>query len=158
MSQNRHLNSNKSTVPPPNPTALWVIVRQRYLFVDPFVCRVSKSNGLEIFGTPCNTLLHCTVPWKVLSNIISKLGLEFGVALSLRSVILTDRKKTVHFWAALHFYSIANFVVLWLNWLQMTSLNLLDTRRLLLESFKSKGNKSNALKNCPVLFFVPSWR
>ena len=40
----------------------------------------------------------------------------------------------------------------------MTSLNLLDTFRVLLdhlESFKSKGNKSNALKNCPVLFLYP---
>ena len=43
------------------------------------------------------------------------------VPLSPTSVVLTDRKRTVHFWAALHFYSIANFVASWLKWLQMIS-------------------------------------
>ena len=44
--------------------------------------------------------------------------------LSPTSVVLTDRKRTVHFWAVLHSYSIANcvtanFVASWLKWLQM---------------------------------------
>ena len=36
----------------------------------------------------------------------------------------TDWQKddsAVHFWAALHFYSVANFVALWLKGLQMIS-------------------------------------
>ena len=41
------------------------------------------------------------------------------LALSPTSEVLTNRKRTVHFWAALHFYSIANFVASWLKWLQM---------------------------------------
>ena len=42
-------------------------------------------------------------------------------SLSPTSVVLTDRKRTVHFWAALHFYSIANFVSSWLKWLEIIS-------------------------------------
>ena len=38
--------------------------------------------------------------------------------LSLTSVV-DWQKSTVHFWAVLHFYSIANFVASWLIWLQM---------------------------------------
>ena len=40
--------------------------------------------------------------------------------LSPTSVILTDRKRTAHSWAALHFHSIANFDAS-LKWLQMIS-------------------------------------
>ena len=70
--------------------------------------------------------------------------------LSPTSVVLTDQKKTVHFWAALHFYSIANFVASWLKWLQMITndskwLHLThDSFGVLsdhLESFKSNGDK-----------------
>ena len=71
------------------------------------------------------------LPNRFLSLInISKIALIFphckysgiwGAALSPTSVVLTDRKRTVHFWAALHFYSIANFVASWLKWLQMIS-------------------------------------
>jgi hypothetical protein len=42
-------------------------------------------------------------------------------ALCPTSVVLTDQKRTVHFKAALHFYSIANFVAWLLKWLQMIS-------------------------------------
>ena len=44
-----------------------------------------------------------------------------GSPLSQTSVVLTDRKRTVHFWVGLHFYCIADFVASWLRWLQMFS-------------------------------------
>ena len=44
-----------------------------------------------------------------------------GSPLSPTSVVLTDRKRTVHFWVGLHFYCIADFVASWLRWLQMFS-------------------------------------
>ena len=37
------------------------------------------------------------------------------------SVVPTDQKRTVDFWAALHFYSIGNYVTSWLKWLQIIS-------------------------------------
>ena len=48
-------------------------------------------------------------------------------------LVLTDQKGTVHFWAVLHIYSVANFVASWLKWLQTISndskwLHLKDTK------------------------------
>ena len=53
-------------------------------------------------------------------NYFGRLGL-FGGTLSPASVVPTDQKRTVYFLAALHFYSIANYVASWLKWLQMIS-------------------------------------
>ena len=51
----------------------------------------------------------------------SILTLVFTTAQCLTSVVPINQKGTVHFWAALHFYSIANYVASWLKWLQMIS-------------------------------------
>ena len=51
---------------------------------------------------------------------LSSFAFVYGLfSLSPKSVVLTDNKRTVHLWAALHFYSIANFVASWLEWFQM---------------------------------------
>ena len=43
----------------------------------------------------------------------------FSFRCTISDVCSTDwQKRTVHFWAALHSYSIANFVASWLKWLQ----------------------------------------
>ena len=88
--------------------------------------------------------------------------------LSLRSVVLTDRKRTVCFWASLHFCSITNFVTSWLKWLQMISndskwlhLTYWTHRSSFGLIFSQKATKlsilwtCNALKNRPVLFLYP---
>ena len=59
--------------------------------------------------------------------------------LSQTSVVLTDQNRTANFWAALHFYSVANYVASIPKWLQMISndskwlhlSNSLDTQRLI---------------------------
>ena len=87
------------------------------------------------------------------------------------SVVLTDRK---YFWAALHFYSIANFVASWLRWLQMTSndfTSLIRHTETPLESFFRSfrviwvqrqqnylSHKHATLLKIALSFFVPSWR
>ena len=98
--------------------------------------------------------------------------------LSPTAVLLIERKRTVHSWAALHFYSIANFVTSWLKWLQMISNNskwfhlTYQTHRdsfgvipYHLESINSKGDKIiyTYYKHGPLLkitlsLFAPSRR
>ena len=96
----------------------------------------------------------CCLLWKACLWVIWAVSVYKKRALSPTSVVLSDRKRTVHFWAAKHFYSIANFVASWLRWLQIISndskwLHLTyqthrDSFGVLsdhLESFKSKGDK-----------------
>ena len=48
-------------------------------------------------------------------------ALWIDLVYTISVVVPTEQKRTVLFWAALHFCSIANYVASWLKWLQMIS-------------------------------------
>jgi hypothetical protein len=59
----------------------------------------------------------------VIEKYFKTLSIQTHLANAHKSTLCltTGQKRTVHFWAALHFFSIANFVASWLKWLQMIS-------------------------------------
>ena len=127
-----------------------VLIRSRaqYVFQDSkctdflcFPCNTYKEGCAEIPTCPsqvrlCNFSLKC-FEWN---------NHHYTISNACSTDWCVNRKRTAHFWALLHLYSIGNFVVSWLKWLQMTSLNLLD---------KYGGSSPNFLR--PISYFGNNW-
>ena len=108
-----------------------IICVNQYLFNNPAAGVLPKCNVLPVaslFRMWCAKTQYrvpsyrkrCLYKFRSSSPLLNfDIDLNNCITLSLTFVVPTDQKRTVHFWAALHFCSIANYVTSWLKWLWM---------------------------------------